>query len=359
MTYIIKKNMINGIDDYIRHINEKVEMTIPTNKSILKVENENVEIPTIHNFKNITKYNYNAQQLKSIAKYHKLKISGNKKELVSRIYIYLYLSSYAIKIQKIFRGKLLRKYILLHGPAFINREICTNKTDFITMEDLKNIERKQFFSYKDEDGFIYGFDISSIYNLIFNNYLSKGNCGTNPYNRNNIPKQVFINIKKIISLSHLLKIKIDLEIEDDTTNISDEKLIELRTLSLFQNIDSLGNYSNPDWFISLDRIQLIKFLRELNDIWVYRAQLSQEIKRNICPPYGDPFRNINIRYILADFNLNNIRKNVIGVLEKLVNSGIDRDSQSLGAYYVLGALTLVNTSAAAALPWLLDSVIYY
>jgi hypothetical protein len=227
------------------------------------------------------------------------------------------------------------------------------------MEDLKNIERKQFFSYKDEDGFIYGFDISSIYNLIFNNYLSKGNCGTNPYNRNNIPKQVFINIKKIISLSHLLKIKIDLEIEDDTINISDEKLIELRTLSLFQNIDSLGNYSNPDWFLSLDRIQLIKFLRELNDIWVYRAQLSQEIKRNICPPYGDPFRNINIRYILADFNLNNIRKNVIGVLEKLVNSGIDRDSQSLGAYYVLGALTLVNTSAAAALPWLLDSVIYY
>lgn len=357
MSYFKNNNV--WLDDYIMHINDKIVMNMPTIKNPLKPENENIEIPTIYNYNNIVKYNYNAQQLKTFAKHYKLKISGNKKELILRIYIYLYLSSYAIKIQKIFRGIILRKYILLHGPAFVNRDICTNKTDFITMEDVKDIERNQFFSYKDEDGFIYGFEISSIFNLISKNLISKKTFGKNPYNRNAIPKQVFIDIKKILSLSNILKIKVNLEIEDDTSNISNEKTIELRTLSLFQNIDSLGNYSNPEWFLSLNRLQMVKLLRELNDIWNFRAQLTQEIKRNICPPFGDPFRNVSLSYILNEQNVNNVRKVIIEVFEKLVNTGIDSDSQSLGAYYVLGALTLVNESAAISLPWLFQSVSYF
>lgn len=357
MSYFKNNNI--WLDDYIMHINDKIVMNMPTIKNPLKPENENIEIPTIYNYNNIVKYNYNAQQLKTFAKHYKLKISGNKKELILRIYIYLYLSSYAIKIQKIFRGIILRKYILLHGPAFVNRDICTNKTDFITMEDVKDIERNQFFSYKDEDGFIYGFEISSIFNLISKNLISKKTFGKNPYNRNAIPKQVFIDIKKILSLSNILKIKVNLEIEDDTSNISNEKTIELRTLSLFQNIDSLGNYSNPEWFLSLNRLQMVKLLRELNDIWNFRAQLTQEIKRNICPPFGDPFRNVSLSYILNEQNVNNVRKVIIEVFEKLVNTGIDSDSQSLGAYYVLGALTLVNESAAISLPWLFQSVSYF
>jgi len=46
-------------------------------------------------------------------------------------------------------------------------------------------------------------------------------------------------------------------------------------------------------------------------------------------------------------------------LEKFVNNGVDRDSKTLGAYYVLGALTLVNDSAASSLPWLFQSVSYF
>lgn len=360
MNYIIKKkNNIIELDEYIKCINEKAEMTIPTYKSITKLEDDNITILTIHNYKNITKYNYNVQQLKTFAKYHKLKISGNKKELISRLYIYLYLSFYVIKIQKIFRGVLMRKYNLLHGPAYKKRDLCTNNTDFITMEELSNLKLNQFFSYKDEDGFIYGFDLCSIYNLIYKNIVSKKNFGNNPYNRNKIPQSVFINLKNIIHLSKILNININLEIEDDTKNISDEKTIELRVLSLFQNIDSLGNYSNPSWFLSLNRIQTIKFVRELTDIWNYRAQLSIEIKKNICPPFGDPFRNLNITLILMEENIDKMRKIIIEILEKLVNSGVDRDSQSLGAYYVLGALTLVNSNAATSLPWLYQSVCYF
>jgi hypothetical protein len=45
-------------------------------------------------------------------------------------------------------------------------------------------------------------------------------------------------------------------------------------------------------------------------------------------------------------------------MEKMVNTGIDKDNKCLGAYYILSALTLVNNDAATALPWLYE-VTYY
>ena len=120
-------------------------------------------------------------------------------------------------------------------------------------------------------------------------------------------------------------------------------------------MDSLGNYTNMNWFTSLNKYELIKFIRELHDIWNYRANLSQEVKRNIVPPYGNPFRNININTV-SSLNLNSLKKYILTIMEDMINKGIDRDSKSLGCYYILTGLTLVNESAAEAMPWLYESV---
>lgn len=348
-------NSQNIEDDYMKIIKNNCEKFIPIYKNQIKINEENIVIPNIKNYNELTKYNYNIAQLKTIAKHYKLKISGNKKQLISRIFCFLYLSSYIIKIQKNFRGLLQRKYNKLHGPALKNRQLCTNNTDFITMEPLDEINPTRFISYMDTDNFIYGFDIVSLYNLIYkNNQEIK-----NPYNRKNIPDEILKNIKTLIRLSKILKIQINFDIEDDSIHISSEKVIELRIVSLFQNIDSLGNYSNPEWFLSLTKNQIIKFMRELIDIWNYRAQLSFETKKNICPPTGDPFRNFSMVFIHIETNLNSIKKVVLEVLEKLVNLGINRDCKSLGSYYILGALTLVNENAANAYPWLFQSFNYF
>lgn len=348
-------NYIINVDEYIDKILLKCKNIMINNNKQTKINDENIIIPTIQNYNDITKYNYNIAQLKTIAKFYKIKISGTKNELVLRIFSHLYLSLHIIKVQKFFRGFIVKKYKSLHGPALINRKLCTNSTDFVTMESIEEINFHQFISYKDEDQFIYGFDITSLFNLI----SKDGNIIKNPYNRNLIPEYILNNVKLIIRLSKILKIPIVLNLEDDTQHISAEKVIELRILSLFQNIDALGNYSNPEWFLSLNRNQIIKLIRELADIWNYRAQLTIEIKRNICPPNADPFRNLSMTYIHTEININNIRKVVLEVLEKMVNNGIDKDSKSLGAYYVLSALTLVNTEAATSLPWLFQSVSYF
>lgn len=357
MTEVIKNNSKSSslIEEYLIIIESKCKSQIPIVKKPSKVIDEKIIIPTNKSYNELIYNNYNASQLKSFAKYYKLKISGNKEQLVSRIYSYLYFSFYIIKIQKIFRGFLVKKYKSVHGPACFNRKICTNSDDFVSMDPIEEINFHQFISYKDIDGFIYGFDITSLHNL----FLKSTGEIKNPYNRNQIPETLWKNIRYIIRLSKMLKININLTIDDDTKKVSNEKVIELKALSLFQIIDSLGNYSNANWFLSLNRLQLIKFIRELIDIWNYRAQLPIQTKRNICPPNGDPFRNLSIQYVNTEENLWNIKKVLLDVMEKFVNSGVDKDSKALGAYYVLGALTLVNQEAATSLPWLFQSLNYF
>ena len=194
-----------------------------------------------------------------------------------------------------------------------------------------------------------------MYNLI----VKSGRNIKNPYNRNDIQPKVVIDMRNLIRISKILNIHIEVEIKDVSDDITPQQSMDLRVLELFQNINALGNYSDAAWFMSLSRPAIIKLLRELMDIWTYRAQLSNEVKRLICPPYGDPFRNINFSYIAQEINLDRVRMSVLNVLEKFVNSGADADNKSLGAYYVLGALTLVNENAATSLPWLFQSVSYY
>ena len=353
-TEILKKTKNASLfDDYLAIIAANCEKTMIFPSKLEKVNDEKIIIPTINNYSAVLKYNYSIPQLKSILKYYKLKIGGNKSELLTRLYSHLHFSAQIIKIQKVFRGKMVRLYLSIRGPAAFNRSLCTNSDDFITMDPLDELSIHQFLSYKDKDGFIYGFNIVSLFNLFVKS--KNGEKIQNPYNRNVIPESIITTIRKIIRLSVIIKMPINLCYEDETVSISNEKAIELRALTLFQKIDELGNYSNFQWFLSLNKVTLIKFVRELADIWNYRAQIELQVKRNICSPNGDPFRNLNMHYISSEQNICNIQKVILEVLEKFVNNGVDKDSKALGACYVLGALTIVNDDAATSLPWLFQS----
>lgn len=314
------------------------------------VADKDFVIPKFSEFELLTTNNYKVLQLKDMCRHYKQKVSGNKNQLVSRMYNYLRLSASVVVIQKAIREHLLRKYNLARGPARLNRKLCVNETDFFTMEQLSDIPPSQFFSYADSEDQVYGFSIMSLYNL-----LSKGDQYTsNPYNRQPFPKGLRANINLILKLSTSFGDEIEIEIEQEE-ELTPEKQIELRSLTLFQNIDALGNYSDCSWFNSLSRTNLIRFLRELADIWTYRAQLSEHVKREICPPVGDPFRAINL-HALPNLAMNSLKRLCLGVMEHMVNRGTNESSRALGANYVLCALTLVNVSAAEAMPWLYQSV---
>ena len=177
----------------------------------------------------------------------------------------------------------------------------------------------------------------------------------NPYNRNVVPDTINHTVKSILKLGKILKFPINLKYDDELNVVSNEKTIEFKALEIFQTINGLGNYSNHLWFLSLNKHNLIKFVFELHDVWNYRANLSIQIKREICPPFGDPFLNYNLERIREENNIFNIKSEVLKIIDKFVNSAITNDNKSLGSYYVLGALTLVNIDAYNALPWLFES----
>jgi len=345
-------------------------LPIKSKKAFIKLVSEDFSVPDYKEYNDLLTINYSVSQLKLIAKYHKLKTTGNKEYLKKRLYNYLYFSYAIIIIQKSVRYNLTKKYIKLHGPGFYNKTLCSNDIDFCTLDNLNNIPYNQFISFKDDNDHIYGFDVLSLYNLFMkvtknnktrtssesnsasSNLLNVQNPFTNIFFSYNVLKQLL----EYIRLSNLLKIHIDLNY-DDLAHLSINKQAEMKILTLFQRIDSLGNYTNIKWFLELDKYGLIRFIRELVDIWNYRANLSQETKREIVPPRGNPFydEHLNVNN-LPQYNFTQIRKYSITIIDLMINKGINENSCLLGSYYVLCALTMVSSDAATTLPWLYEAV---
>jgi len=307
--------------------------------------------PKISEYATFKSKKYSLLDLKHICKHYKQKSSGTKEQLVEVIYNFLQGSYNAQIIQRTWKKYCVKVYNNLHGPARKNRKLCVNETDFFTMDPISEISYTQFFSFKDTDDMIYGFDLLSLHNLIVKN----GKTTTNPYNRNIIKTNIKNDIKKLIKFGKFINEKLDIDIEDVNTNLDPKKIMELRIKSLFQEIDSLGNYTNSEWFSSLDRIGIIRFIRELYDIWEYRAHLSPVIKMEICPPTGDPFFGLNMME-LPLLPVEVLQMLSVNFMENIIKNGINRESKCLGCNYVLCAITLVNPEAAQALPWLHYSV---
>ena len=169
---------------------EKINFKKPDRRK--KISSDDFYVPSYTEWNSLIKINHNVSQLKKIARYYKQKVSGNKNQLINRLYNYLRLSFYTLKIQKKWRGYLRRSMNALKGEACFNRK-CTNSTDFLTLDNIENIPYKQFFSFRDEDGFIYGFDIKSIYNL-----KKKCDITRNPYNRKIMPPKTLENLNRYI-----------------------------------------------------------------------------------------------------------------------------------------------------------------
>lgn len=323
---------------------------------------------------------YSLSDLKTLCSYYGIKKSGTKPELTQRIYMHLKQSYYIVRLQRNFRNFISAKYRILCGPGYLHTTNCVNDTDFYTFDKLSNIKPTEIFTYRDNDNKIYGFHIASIFHLIISSYPNI----TNPYNRKIIPAGIINNLYERLIYGSLLRFRVSIKLddqdeEDENTNgvvgvgasggsgggfglnggLSREKQEEMFILDLFQHINTLGNYSDSEWFIALSRADLIRFVRNVYDIWYYRANLSQDMKERICPPSGNPFVlnnthvNLNVLTLLTDPEIRTI---CVSIIERMVRRGVSREDQCLGAFYVLATLTIVSQDARNALPWLYEAV---
>ena len=289
---------------------------------------------------------YSKNTLPNTALHLGLSGKGNKKDIIERLQEYYQKLSDFIPhenkirfLQNKVREFIQNKNLKLRGPALYQRELCNNKEDFYTFEPLDELSENNFFSYRDIDGFIYGFEVKSFFKLVENK-------ASNPYNRKNIPELAITNFNNLMNQEKNKKIIMDKK-ED---KLSTQQIFNDRVLTIFQHIESLTSSVNLDWFLGLNSNDLKKFYRILEDIWNYRAELNQTQKCNIVKE--ETMFPVTVHSFYKIKNINNLRDIILTEIEKLIfTADLDSD-KTLACYYVLTAFCEICVEARESFPWL-------
>jgi hypothetical protein len=320
---------------------------------------------------------------------------GSRAKLLERLQHHFQQHGHALTMQRMVRGYFGRLSMMLRGPGLRKRNRCVNAQDGCTLELLENIQVHNFFSYRDRDGFIYGFEMESLMHMLTLNPMKL----VNPFNRarmdktlhyvkslvrlecmkenESIPSYAMMTKPKYVHNDHLSRpvrrsspssaaAAADshslplLEYNRDTT-ISRLREIrsqsfEERTSGLFMEIDQLGHYTQSSWFSELDAPSMLRYLRYLQDFWMYRAHMSNELKTRICPLW-DPFISL-MRGNVQDMTMEHIKNICLSAMEDMIFTGVDRESRVLGSFQVLTCLTLVSIPARQSMMYLYESVSY-
>jgi len=347
-------NPINAINA-INEMHADLDKSKKGSKRVCKKMVSALIVPAFSEHEAFMKSEHKVSEMKDMCKHYGIKCSGTKQELKLRVHTHLIQSHHIKRIQRMIRRNFIKMHARMSGPAYKDRTICVNDTDFYSMECMSDIPRNQFISFKDDAGMVYGFDIMSLYTYYDSEMDNGRSAPLNPYNRAPFPLTLRRQMHRKIRLTNILGVSCKVEEEPEPV-ISQQQRDEQLLFVVFQQINSHGHYADSAWFSDLNVVGIMRFMRELADIWNYRAQIMPQLKQEICPPHGNPFGQVDLRYIHPDPAV--IKHQCIHLLCTFVTSGINRDSQSLGAYYVLSALTLVSQSAQAAMPWLYESVVY-
>jgi hypothetical protein len=330
-----------------------------------KLRNTPNDPPKILTMEDFVKYKENdmflyVKDIKHTLKHYGLglKIKGKKKPMLEDMLndIFSQLTSLSsedgnikriTRIQALFKARKIRRDISLYGIGVFDHSICNNKDDFYTFEPVDEILKEYFFSYKDIDGFVYGFDIRSFQKLL-------ATQSTNPYTRAEIPEYTINSFNNRVK--YMLKYNI---IIDDFARekITPEQKFKNKVVEIFQKIDELDTIAggtDVNWFLNMDFKDLKNYYKLLEDIWNYRANLTQDAKLKIVP-HNDMFTT-SMNYILnlTPSNEKKLRIYILNEIDKMVSSAEDVSQRTTGAYYVLTAFAEMIPACAQSLPWLVQ-----
>lgn len=291
-----------------------------------------------------------------------------------------------IKLQKWIKKSLTKFKTKLHGPALDlnNRKLCVNDSDFVSLDDLKDISESEFISFKDDTGFIYGFHIDSITELIFKsdeNYYEHFKKHTanlcyrqfikilfnhynkikvfNPYTRftiDGVIKQNIIRLyaRKTYNISHNTNAMQNLQNPQNLqnhSNVIDTKIvIRNKCFSIFQKIDMLGYFTDTSWLLD-EHIKNIKiFYKKLASLWNFEFGLNNTARFKIARQHN-LFVNLH-DIMISRADKYSILDKILDTLNILVSNGESDGDKNTGCILVLYGLAFINHRCIQANPWL-------
>ncbi len=294
--------------------------------------------------------NFKIHAIRQALQQYKLSTEGNTYTLRKRLKDYLAcLDKYSkdisniVKIQRFIRNNLHLFKPCKRGPGYNNPKLCVNECDFYTCETLGELDMKYFISYKDNDNFVYWFDVRSIIKL-----SEYSNGIVNPFSMKPIPDKVITYAKEIAD-----ELKNTNNYESNEDVLTDEQIFQNRIVDIFSKIDELDNYTNSEWFSSLSLYHLKSLYSRLYFIWKQRAELN-DYQRNIIVPNYKKMKLLAqpIGKISAAKSQRELQILLLDTFEKLISSAVRKDDRVLGAMYILSALAQVSKGCADTYYWL-------
>jgi hypothetical protein len=294
----------------------------------------------VYSLKNIPPYNLAEKELiKYSLMYYN--IPHNKRDyriLYTSLISYLNQTSInsknSIILQKYSRRYLIRRLVT-----------CVNQEDFYSLDYILKIPFKYIHILK-EKNVNYCFDIRSL-----NEYFkTKKTNITNPYN--NVPFTEG-DLQLIYTKFNKYKDEHDFKIKEDV--LSPRQCYTQHVISVFQHYDNLGFILNIEWFTKL-RFEQLKYLyRKCEDIWNYRAQLTNEQKLGIVHNgelFTIPLLTINRMKNNKDKELRNI---LLETFNRAVTEGTTESERRLGAILILTGFAEISHDVMNSYPWLSQS----
>ena len=115
----------------------------------------------------------------------------------------------------------------------------------------------------------------------------------------------------------------------------------------FDIYENLKYYTDIDWFKNLNLSKLRRFYLEVQDIWAYRASLSNSARENIVPGRKTMLLK---KYELYKLNFTQLRKIMIKEMENFASKGTTQSDKVLGALLMITGLVIVSPRARLAYP---------
>ena len=243
-------------------------------------------------------------------------------------------------IQSVFRGWNIRR-----------RSKPNNIEDCGTLERLLEVRIEYYIQYQDTtDNLWYGFDIRTLESILESKHP------VNPYNT----KDLKSNNKLMANYAHKKSFILDSKrkMSHDSPKLTESQRFSQFAVRVFQKFDELGQYTDTEWFTTLSIEQLKHFYHLANDMFDYRAQLTDEMKKNIVKnglifhnfkSTLSKFRNVHIRILQVE---------ILREMERVVDEGVDKEFKILGMNLILSALVEVSHRASLALPHLVQSTFF-
>ena len=225
------------------------------------------------------------------------------------------------------------------------RSVSTNTTELQSLESIDSILNLYYFSLTDSQNTLWIFDIRSLAQMI-----SLGTCKQNPYTRTTLSPRI---IQKVLNRIAWLRSRGYTILYPNDMDLSPDQLWRQKILDACMRLESFGFHVSCEWFSEMTLDKHIEFYKAIYNLWNFRLGLSKGQQEAIVPSSIPLFTlQGQKKHTHAWWERVNLR-----LIETIITSSPDKESQRLGATYCMMGFVQVNDEAAQTFPWLYESMV--